>query len=360
MRVIGNKGTGKSHMLAALVFYLSILRQIDPTTPRVCYIGDCHNHLNQIGTAAAVKEALSYTFYDMPDALAAIDQAPYDLAEISLVLADLKQQIIFIYDDWNYHINPKPAGSMAEKVRAGLISVALLNHSIRVEGISANMENFNVISSQDDIVNTVQCFGGVPEAEFDVFAQHLFTRLSMFQAPVERARILFFTGSVPYFMKVFDDALQSIAVLPANPTEAQQRAALDEALVRAATGDDGVEVMKKAMRQFVLLSGDDPHDKHNKLEVYTNALVGGTAPYVTCIDWRFIVHHRAGSTVSATCGLVCLAITDLIKELCGTFTELREKFNTEWAGKAVLSTNLVFADTHLRPTALRAWTPCWG
>ena len=152
--VYGTRGYGKSHLLAALVCYLSALGEC------VTYIPDCRNWLNK--PVAYFKAALLFAFTDeaVQDEILTLET----IREINGFL-DQYKGVHFVIDQMNA-LNAK-AGDQ-ENIRLAKINLSdwissLISERRAVLSSSANNQDFLIQQNQQNYNHVMRVYGGLTE-----------------------------------------------------------------------------------------------------------------------------------------------------------------------------------------------------
>ncbi|KIX05228.1 uncharacterized protein Z518_06100 [Rhinocladiella mackenziei CBS 650.93] len=165
--VYGNRGYGKSHLLAALVCYLSALGE------HVIYVPDCRVWLND--PVKIFQEALWFAFTDkaIQDEIAKLDTTK----KIQQFLTDMenrKGRILFVFDQMNaICVNETDVEHvrLAKGRLTAWISCLLVGRKAVVSSSSNNGDYLREQIMQDDN-HTMRVYGGLTEAEMKCWWAH--------------------------------------------------------------------------------------------------------------------------------------------------------------------------------------------
>jgi energy-coupling factor transporter ATP-binding protein EcfA2 len=208
--VIGNLGSGKSHLLSALALTLHLIRaDLDSQAPavgpsnliNVIYVPSWQEPVGGLYESYidVLKGAVAYAFPNNQNI------EDYDAAALkNFLLSQPDKSMVFILDDWN-RICDSPVTddpNSAENWLSAYLCAFTRKKQFVVRGICASSKLLTSLSTTRFRTITQNVFGGLTDDEFELWQQYEpFNALSAVLTPEHRDDFRAFTGLVPYFIK---------------------------------------------------------------------------------------------------------------------------------------------------------------
>ena len=284
---VGNVGAGKSHNLAALVFYLrTIPRGTLSKNIDVVYIPSCLQ-LFQADTRN-LRRALIETFPAEADQLRGLET--WD-GLVKFVEQQPRRSILFIFDDYNYVIGEAKllSAEQGRRVEFRQKLDTLACDQYQIQAISAFSESLMKLSSSDTALAKVTLYGGLTDDEWRVWkqGQAFFKDLS----DEDEEKLKDFTGLIPLYLK-------EIAGMDGD-FDLESR--IDNFFLGVGAGSTILSNLKRSSENFIQLLGDDKtfYDQMSKAVCEVQGLIDERY-----YDHRYFYCDDSDHTLKPVCGFV--------------------------------------------------------
>jgi hypothetical protein len=325
MRVIGNIGAGKSHILPTYVVYLHFLRLLNvANTPRVVYLSLFSDDTVR-SIWSFVLSALKLTF---PDHDFSTCPNNNDAAR-EWILNFINQQpvdsIVFIFDDWNFfedHISGGTGTLESMREIAGKLC-QMTFHQYRVEALSARSKSLSTRSARHHLPD-FELYGGITDGEWLQWkASGQFPLFATLTDPQEEQELKYFTGLVPLLLTRLGTYGK------ASLKEAYSEFENDTVL------GAGGQWMYSSLREFSMPYLDNEH--HVDVDIYYStmsaAIIGNKTPFsgLALYDRRFFFRDK-DHVVKPIAGCISKMIVSIIGEIDYRHRRLifQNNFNAKW------------------------------